>query len=297
MAWSRHALGAGVRDDVSVPVWDLPTRAFHWALVVAVIVSYVTGDAGQGLFFAVHILSGYLVLLLLVFRLIWGFVGSPRSRFSDFVRRRRDVLAYLGRLVRLDPPTFVGHNPLGGWMVVLMLAVLALTVTTGLFSGSDDGGAGILLSLVAAQGSEGLAEIHEIMADMVIWLAVLHVVGVLVDWLVTGENLVRAMIDGRKTLDAAAAAAEPRLAGPWRAAAVAAMIAVVGLVLVRATDFEAAVRERRHAEPEAPERTDDRLPAAAGGQPAKRSMMAPKAMTAPRPISLRRSDCRTDRAT
>ena len=118
----------------AVPIWDCPTRAFHWLLVLAVVVSYVTGGE-EGWQFVVHTVSGYVVTLLLVFRLIWGVIGSPRSRFRDFVHGRQVVGDYVRRLFALDPPRYVGHNPVGGWMVVLMLIVLSLTVLTGLFSG------------------------------------------------------------------------------------------------------------------------------------------------------------------
>ena len=107
----------------AVLVWDLPTRIFHWALVIAVVVSYVTGGE-EGSWFVVHTVSGYVVALLLLFRLIWGFWGSAHSRFSDFIYSLGSVGAYVGRLVRLEPPKYVGHNPLGGWMVVLLLVVL-----------------------------------------------------------------------------------------------------------------------------------------------------------------------------
>ena len=87
----------------AVPVWDLPTRIFHWALVIAVVVSYVTGGE-EGSWFVAHTVSGYVVALLLLFRLVWGFWGSAHSRFSDFIYSLGSVGAYVRRLVRLDPP-------------------------------------------------------------------------------------------------------------------------------------------------------------------------------------------------
>jgi cytochrome b len=222
----------------SVPVWDFPTRSFHWTLAVAVIASYLTGEE-EGVWFVVHTLSGYTVALLLVFRLAWGFVGSAHSRFSDFVYSGRSVKNYAKQLLRFNPPRFVGHNPLGGWMVILMLVALAGTVVTGLFSGGDDGGAGILLPLIAAPGGEGLAEVHEFFANFIMVLAAIHVLAVLVDWFLTKENLVKAMITGRKTLDETEAGEQRPLAGRWQGVAVAAVVAVLGAVLVQQTDFGA----------------------------------------------------------
>lgn len=220
----------------AVAVWDLPTRLFHWLLVVAVVVSYMTGGE-EGSWFVVHTLSGYAVAVLLLFRLVWGFIGSPRSRFADFVHGGSSVRDYAKRLARLDPPRFVGHNPLGGWMVLAMLVVLVGTVITGLFSGEEDGPGSLLLPLIAAPGGEGFGEVHETLGNLIIVLACAHILGVFVDWFLTGDNLVRAIITGNKVLDADAASRERPLAGTGRALAVAALAAIVGVVLVRETDF------------------------------------------------------------
>jgi cytochrome b len=191
----------------------------------------------EGSLFVVHTVSGYVVALLLVFRLVWGFVGSVHSRFSDFVYSGQSVKAYSKQLLRFTPPRFVGHNPLGGWMVILMLAALVGTVATGLFSGDDDGGAGILLSLIAAPGGEGFKEIHEFFGNFIIVLAAIHVLAVFVDWLLTSDNLVMAMITGRKSLDDDEAAKQKPLAGGWRAAIVAVIVAGLGAILFQQTDF------------------------------------------------------------
>jgi cytochrome b len=168
------ALGGNMTTR-AVLVWDLPTRIFH-ALVIAVVVSYVTGGE-EGSWFVVHTVSGYVVALLLLFRLIWGFWGSAHSRFSDFIYSLGSVGAYVGRLVRLEPPKYVGHNPLGGWMVVLLLVVLAANVITGLLSGEEHGPGGLFLPLIAAPGEEGLGEAHEFLANVIVVLACLHILG------------------------------------------------------------------------------------------------------------------------
>jgi cytochrome b len=222
----------------SVPVWDFPTRIFHWTLAVAVVTSYLTGEE-EGVWFVVHTVSGYTVALLLVFRLVWGFVGSAHSRFSDFVYSGRSVNDYAKQLLQFNPPRFVGHNPLGGLMVILMLLVLAGTVATGLLSGDKDGGSGILLPLIAAPGGEGLAEIHEFFGNFIMILAAIHVLAVVVDWFLTKENLVKAMITGRKDLDDTEAGKQRPLVGGWRGVAAAGIVAVLGAVLSQQTDFGA----------------------------------------------------------
>ena len=122
-------------------------------------------------------------------------------------------------------------------MVILMLAVLVGTVASGLFSGDDDGGAGTLLPLIAAPGGEGLKEIHEFFGNFIIVLAAIHVLAVVADWLLTKDNLVRAMLTGRKSLDDDEAAKQKPLAGGWRAAIVAVIVAGLGAILFQQTDF------------------------------------------------------------
>ena len=206
-----------------VSVWDLPTRIFHWALTVVVAVTiFVEGGEGGG--FVLHATAGYLALWLTAYRLVWGFVGSPRSRFADFVYGWASVRTYAGRLLRLAPPRHVGHNPLGGWMVVALLAVTLAASASGLFTG-EDGAAGPFVGLV---GGEGLGELHEVLGNLLIVLVVLHLLGVVADIVLTRENLIRAMITGRKLLDDAAAAAEPPLAGGRRGAALAIVVGLIG---------------------------------------------------------------------
>jgi cytochrome b len=220
----------------AVPVWDPPTRIFHWALVIAFVVSYATGGE-KGSWFVAHTVSGYVVALLLLFRLVWGFVGSAHSRFSDFIYSLGSVGAYVRRLVRLEPPKFVGHNPLGGWMVVLLLVVLVANVITGLFSGEEHGPGGLFLPLIAAAGEEGLGEAHAVLANVIVALACLHILGVATDWLLTRENLLRAMITGEKMLDEESASKEQRPVSGWRALVVTALVAVAGFALFQKTDF------------------------------------------------------------
>jgi len=108
----------------SVRVWDLPTRIFHWLLALSVLVAYVTGGE-RGTAFVIHVGAGHLILLLLFFRIVWGLIGSPYSRFADFVYSWQSIRNYLKDVVRLRPAHFVGHNPLGGLMVLAMFFAAA----------------------------------------------------------------------------------------------------------------------------------------------------------------------------
>jgi len=183
--------------DVSseVRVWDPAVRIFHWTLAAAFATAWLTGDELA----LVHVNAGYLIGGLLVFRLIWGFVGTRHARFSDFVRPRSQVLAYLRDVVRLRSDHCLGHNPAGGAMVLALMITLGITVASGLaLCGAHDFAgplAGVLRGELAADLLEGL---HEAGANLALFLVVLHLAGVLFSSLAEGENLLRAMITGRK---------------------------------------------------------------------------------------------------
>jgi cytochrome b len=171
-----------------------------------------------------------------LFRLVWGFVGSPRSRFSDFVHPWAAVKAHAARLSRLSPPRSVGHNPLGGWMIVAMLVALAGMATTGLFA-SGRHAAGALASFVPVGLTAIAGEVHELLGNIMIGLVIVHVAGVAADWFLTRENIVKAMIDGRKQLPADVAVGERPLVGGARAALVGAICLAVVAGLILATDY------------------------------------------------------------
>ena len=129
---------AELGQDQKLRVWDFPTRLFHWCVVSLVVVAWlIVGDEGWML--TVHTVAGYLLLVAIVFRLGWGVIGSTHARFADFVRPWSMVIEYTRQLARRAPPSYIGHNPLGGWSVVVLLVALATIVTTGLIAG-DRGG-------------------------------------------------------------------------------------------------------------------------------------------------------------
>ena len=173
----------GVTPPATVKVWDRFVRVFHWSLATLFLVAYATGDEIE----KVHIAVGYTIAALLALRIVWGFIGPAHARFANFVRPPREVLAYLRDVALLRAPRYLGHNPAGGAMIVALLIMLAGTATTG-----------YMLTTHAYWGSKFVEEVHEAFANLTVGLVVLHVLGVLVASFEHGENLVKAMITGRK---------------------------------------------------------------------------------------------------
>lgn len=211
----------------SVRVWDLPTRVFHWTVVALVAVAWISAEGG-GLLFRVHAVSGYLLAAVLCFRLIWGVIGSEHARFGDFVRPWPVVRDYAKKLAALSPPRHIGHNPLGGWMIVLLLGILSLVVLTGLFSADDDN-AGPFAHLIGRGLAGIVSDVHQGLTAVLGWLVGFHVVAVFVDWLLTGDNLIRAMWTGAKTVPAGSPYGNVAPAPLWRLA-----LALLASVLVLA---------------------------------------------------------------
>lgn len=212
----------------SIRVWDLPTRLFKWLLVLFVAVAFLASSMHpRGLLFLVHVTAGYAIVLLLLFRLVWGFVGGREARFSSFIRGPAAIREHARTLLRLRPEETAGHNPLGGWMILLMLATLGLIVATGLLSEGATGGAGIASALVPSDLIGPIGWIHGTLGFAIIWLAGFHVAGVLVESLLLRENLVRAMITGRKRVRSPALT-DARPQPMWRALALVLLLAVLG---------------------------------------------------------------------
>lgn len=187
-------------ESRQIKVWDLFVRVFHWSLVIGFFTAYVAEDEAIGL----HIWAGYLAFSLVLLRLLWGLVGSEHARFHDFVRGPGRVLAYLKQVVSGSAPRYLGHNPAGGAMIVALLAGVLLTTISGLLVyGAENpaGGLGTLsaaLGIVGEAGAERLEEVHELFSNLTLALVVLHIAGVVFESLRHRENLVRAMLTGRK---------------------------------------------------------------------------------------------------
>lgn len=181
-----------------VRVWDPLVRLFHWGLVVGFAVAYLSGDDWLRL----HVNAGYLVAGLVVFRFVWGFIGSRHARFSDFVRRPTAVLAYLKAMVRRRAHRCIGHNPAGGAMVVALLLSLSAAAVSGLaLYGHAEylGPLAFLVSGLADPAGSVLEDAHEFFANLSVTLVLLHLAGVLFASIQHRENLVRAMLTGWKS--------------------------------------------------------------------------------------------------
>ena len=213
-----------MRDTETVKVWDIWVRIFHWSLVVLFVVAYFTAEEEN----VWHIYSGYAVLGLVIFRVLWGIVGSKYARFSDFIYSPIQVIQYLQGMVAGTPEHYLGHNPLGGWMTVALLAGLVVVSVTGLEVYAIEEGRGPLARtdqmLVIdnayadrdededeeeehrgrkhANGDEDdeemWEELHEVSTNITLFLICLHILGVVVSSLLHHENLVKAMITGNK---------------------------------------------------------------------------------------------------
>ena len=178
-----------------IRVWDPAVRLFHWTLAAAFAAAWLSEDAWSWL----HVNAGYLIGGLILFRLLWGFVGTRHARFRSFVKRPREIRTYMRQMLRLRAPRYLGHNPAGGVMILALLGLLTLTISSGvaLYGTTDFAGplAGLFRGDLAADVLEAA---HEFGANATLFLIVLHLGGVLFSSLAHRENLAKAMVTGRK---------------------------------------------------------------------------------------------------
>jgi len=202
-----------------IRVWDPLVRIFHWSLVLAFVVAYLSGEEESD----IHIYAGYIIAGLLAFRLLWGFVGSRYARFSDFWYAPRDIIGYIKDMLSGSPKHYLGHNPAGAAMIFALLLSLVVVTYSGLKVYAIEEGAGPLaqgteISLITSayaddddddehgeygeheedEEEEFWEEIHEASANFVLFLVILHIAGVFVAGKLHDENLVKAMITGNK---------------------------------------------------------------------------------------------------
>jgi cytochrome b len=175
-------------------VWDLFVRLFHWTLVIAFTVAYLTEEDMLN----VHVWAGYVVGGLVVARVIWGFLGTAHARFSDFIYSPADTLRYVRDLLMFRAERHLGHSPGGGAMIVLLLAFLAATVVTGLVVYGGEQQAGPLAGMFTEEFAEQFEEVHEVIANITLALVLAHIAAVVLASFVLRENLVRAMVTGYK---------------------------------------------------------------------------------------------------
>jgi len=195
-----------------VRVWDIFVRLFHWSLVLSFALAYLTGEGDLE---TLHAWSGYFIAVLITLRFVWGIIGTKYARFSNFIYRPSTIKSYLKSLFSRHPKHYLGHNPAGGAMVIVMLLVLALVSWTGLETYAAEGKgplAGISLEITYAHADDGESgdwnrgsgdfweELHEFAANLMLLLIFVHIAGVLLSTVLHGENLIRAMITGRKEI-------------------------------------------------------------------------------------------------
>lgn len=218
-----------MNNEKSIYVWDISVRIFHWALVISFVIAYLTAEEKN----IWHIYSGYTVLGLITFRVLWGIIGTRYARFSDFIYSPRTVFNYINELINKSPKRYIGHNPAGGWMIIAMLACLFVVVISGLEVYAIEEGRGPLAEETKIdskiirtaqadrdevndheegkrygrnkgegnkQNEEFWEEIHEVTTNIMLLLIFLHITGVVLSSRLHRENLVKAMITGKKNI-------------------------------------------------------------------------------------------------
>jgi cytochrome b len=221
------------REMTDVPVWDIWIRLFHWGLLAAVAASFFTDQIAD---MDSHYIAGLVVLGLVVFRLLWGVVGSPTARFGRFIRGPGAALSYLRYAAGRRPSFSFGHNPAGALMVVALLLALLVQAVSGLFNTDDIIFEGPLHDNAGSAVTDLMGDLHEVFGNLILTLVGLHVLVVLLYRLVKGENLLRAMILGRARLPrqvgkAAETSGATHFASPLRGLACALLAAAVPLAI------------------------------------------------------------------
>jgi cytochrome b len=213
-------------------VWDLPVRLFHWTLVSLLVVSFTTAQIG-GNAMQYHEWSGFAILTLVLFRLLWGFAGSTYARFTAFVSGPRTALSYARTLLRGGPAFYAGHNPLGGWMIVLLLVSLLVQTGTGLFANDDIMIEGPLARHVSKDVSDLLTRVHHFNFNVLLALVVVHVGAALFYLRVKRDNLILPLVTGRKQVPQESPAQDRRGGPLWLAAVLLAAAAGAVWIVVR----------------------------------------------------------------
>ena len=203
-----------IHTRAGIPVWDLPTRLFHWLLVPVLVGSWVTHELGLE-WTEVHMWFGYTALTLILFRVIWGFVGPAHARFSSFLAGPGRTRDYARAWRAGAPPKFAGHNPLGGWAIMAMLISVLVQGVTGMFNGDEIMYSGPWHWTLSGDIADVVEEIHEVNFNVLLALIGLHLAAIASYWVRWRTNLVTPMVTGRKPADQAdpgAAIAGDRLA-------------------------------------------------------------------------------------
>lgn len=180
----------------NINVWDPLIRIFHWSLVGFFTLAYLT--EGEDEWMNIHSYAGYSILTLLVFRLLWGVIGTHHARFINFVTRPNIAWTYLKELFTGKAKDYIGHNPAGALMIVALILSIGFTGFSGMVLYATDGQGPLATSFFATWPEGTLKEVHEFFANFSLFLIATHIGGVIVSSLLHKENLVRAMLTGKK---------------------------------------------------------------------------------------------------
>lgn len=218
-------LQTGASEGREVPIWDLPVRIVHWAMAALLPALWWTASYGH---MDLHLIFGQVMLALVLFRVLWGFVGSNTARFSHFIVGPSAIATYIRTFTTAAQSDTVGHNPLGGLSVLCLLLALALQASLGLFAQDVDAiSSGPLNHLVSWETAVAASAWHEIIFNVLLGFVILHIVAILVYRFVLKNNLITAMIVGRHRIRASVAA--PAIASGKRALFVAIIAALIVL--------------------------------------------------------------------
>ncbi|GGY71779.1 hypothetical protein GCM10011613_15820 [Cellvibrio zantedeschiae] len=181
----------------TIKVWDLPVRIFHWLLVLLFIAAYITNSLGTN-YFQYHLWCGYALIVLVSFRIIWGLVGTYHARFSNFVRNPITTIKYAINTLRGTEKHYLGHNPLGAIMVIVLLLASLIQGVSGLFTNDEILNVGPLYAYVSDELSLKLTSLHRQLFYWILGAILLHIVAVLVHVFIKRDNIIKAMFTGKK---------------------------------------------------------------------------------------------------
>jgi len=182
----------------TLKIWDLPVRLFHWSLVSLFIAAYITNALGTS-YFKYHLWCGYAIIVLVSFRIIWGLVGTYHARFSNFVRNPITTLKYAISVVKKNEKHYVGHNPLGAVMVIVLLIAILVQAVTGLFTNDEIFNTGPLYGYISDSLSLQLTSLHRQLFYWILGAVVLHILAVLIHVFFKHDNIIKAMFTGKKS--------------------------------------------------------------------------------------------------
>jgi len=182
------------KEETTINVWDILIRIFHWSLVIFFSIAYITEDDWMN----IHSYAGYTIFFLLIFRLLWGFIGTKYARFSNFIAGPKAAIKYLKEELAGDAQHYLGHNPAGALMIIALIFSLFLTVATGTIIFATEGHGPLATSFFSSLSGKLFEEVHEFFANFTLLLVFLHIGGVIFSSLMQEENLVKAMVTGKK---------------------------------------------------------------------------------------------------